>query len=1085
MKCRETSLWIFFSALALFVAWNVRGRWELDSGEALDKPTSRGARVEAPLEEKQSADVGAVSAAAELSDGFSASDATRKVATPDRWQFQVLDLDGNAIADASCSWTCLTNDVLGYFPTRSESLWLWRMQSRTQRILDASEQAVSDSQGAVRFASSPVEADALGSVIWVTHAGFQARALLVGPQMLDWPAGPIELAPAALSVALVVDASGTPLPNARIVQQALLPASEPTNTKDMELRARRALLRTFETDAHGEAVLHSVPGEQYIEANTRDGNSLPAYLQHTTDLTLMIAGSQSVAGSVVSVEGQPLGEWAVVHASGVVTGSEQRIPLSQSTVSDGRYGPLLLSHDSSFRAYELQLIQGDNEVLTRTIGILPDGDSSQVDFRFRAGNRTWFQLVDQDTKQGITDARLELAWHDVDGHPSVVSGKTKEDGWCMLDGVPIHAKYDIKATAQGYREYSKVNGYIEPDDLELGYIVELAPSSALVVEVLSNGTPVTHYRLYVSARVALLRYLEQDVTDAVDGRTSLTDLPAKDLLMTVCSKGHGTKSAIPFSFPYTQSDVLSVSLEPGLLGHGRIEDAITGEPVVGAIVTQQVAAGTSFDLGLGLEEAFTNETGKFELGGFENEIGQVLVRAPGYQQTVLSNGTTEAGALDFGSTRLWPLRATSIFLAEAGRVVTPIGFSLSTENGERFAFDDDGEVHLGLNRDVTYFSLLYPDGTEEKRGILTTKMQQTRVPLEVRPDQTALIQFLDQDLNPVERRGSIFLEWAQGNGIWSTRVVRIGSDTARIRIPALPTEVVHLKWEDASNRQGLSIHCRLPSGEPQVLLVIGARENVELLVTDETGIPIESVVARTATSSEVWSERSVTPRITGLDGRVQILRPATNVAYSVQLEGPDGSVLESIDGETIEAGPAPFPVILSARNSLRLLVKFAGVPASDVKVVLLDKDDQFVISTVHTGPSGLVEFDRLGAGSFSIKVLPEDAWPVQLAVESNALAEPVPVELLPFGPVALTFLDHEAAPVAAASLSLEHLSLQAGPESWAKLGWIGSYPEQTDALGRARFEKLPAGTYRYELAGTPGGSFEIREGQERLVVEVR
>ncbi len=1012
---------------------------------------------------------------------------TRSALMNSNRSLRVVGQDGEPLEGVLGRWSPLDNDVMGFFLAQRDTNWLWHMQDRRDRMLAASELATTGADGWMHFARSPSTTGEVPSVIWLLHISYLARPVHLDAAATDWPSEPLTLDAHDASQTLVVDLEGRPIPGARVVQQAMLPNGTFPATEDLDMRTRRALFGTSITKVDGTAPLLAIAGAQYVQAFTDNAESLVYLLDSARDLTIAIGTCQLVEGKVIPMEQSAIGPWAVVTASGIVGQTGERIMLGETTIASGSYGPVRLAHDVRFVGYEVELIQGQNERLRRFLEVGEPGSVSRVDFRFREGALVWFQALDKRSGEGIPDASFQTTWNDPDGYWTGSGSISRADGWAAIEGLPLRGAFDLNVDAAGYHPYELAGMTLGTEDPTQPFAIPLDPMESLTLEVLSRGRPVSEYRYVIARPGAFEPLVERTIESALEGRTELNELIDGDLLLTVSTKGLGVRSAMPFSIPLEEGDVFRVELIPGYTARGKVIDARTGEPVSSATVVQRLTAGGSA-LGVDALETFlTGADGRFELSGFESSSGVVRVVAEGYAEQTMSNSGLEAGVLEFGSLQLRPLKTAVLFLMENGETVAAPGYAVRRAQGKRIDFDSSGELTIDLEDRLDSIDLIHPDGTKDVWQFGSAQQFDQRIPIDIRAGRTALIEFVDQDYQPIARAGRVWIECALPDGRVCSRGIEIAARSERFRTAALPGNLARITWEDWSTRAGMSAVYELAAEGTQQIRIVAERPNLVLSVTDSANRPIGGATVYLTTLNQNPHERIMLGRSTASDGLVQIQPPPSDMPYSIQVVGSDRAALESISKAEIESGPTPFPIVLQADLAVRLQFLHDGVPIEGLHIDLRDRFGTYVISNQRSGPEGHTDVGRLGPGSYLLNASTSELWPVVRLVESTLTSERTTIDLFAYGPVELKFLNSDGHPISDAKLELEHLRLAQTPKLWSERGWMDSYPIKTDALGEAAFANLPFGEYEASLETSQGlrtARFTVHEGRARQTVQL-
>lgn len=209
---------------------------------------------------------------------------------------------------------------------------------------------------------------------------------------------------------------------------------------------------------------------------------------------------------------------------------------------------------------------------------------------------------------GASDDAVEL------GH--ALSDERGRFGFEVSRAVP----HELRASAPGFAPHTRRACYGE-QDVEL----RLGPGATIQGQVrfAPDQTPVPGARMFLFQDLTYDRRAE--VVSDVDGRFAFADIDAGDWVLSACTE----RGAAPLrtrlrlvAGARVEHDVL---IDPGDTVAGRVIDAATGEPVVGARLH------TARDLGRWTD---TDGEGRFTLLGFPDRNNQFLfVRAAGYVES--------------------------------------------------------------------------------------------------------------------------------------------------------------------------------------------------------------------------------------------------------------------------------------------------------------------------------------------------------------------------------------------------------------------------------------------------------------------
>ena len=964
----------------------------------------------------------------------------------------------------------------------SDNEFLWRLEGRNRSIEAAWARGETDSGGVVSLAPAFDPTAGQGSVLWVSHPDFLAAPRRF--ELTQPPLAPIELVlePHSGGRARVLGPNGQPVAGAEVHQQALLPLAAWPDLVDLDGYCRRALFRRHVTDASGEVLLHGISGRQVLSAQHGKLSSLAVEVIDPERIDLTLAPQVEVSGDLVSRDGSPLGEWALVTVYGLRRATEpglplQRVALGSGPVSNARYGPVMGPLSSDFVGLAAELIQGENAVAVASREGPPTPGPTTLDIEYEAGFPRWLQAFDALSDQPLGDCKAWLSWWDPGDRVVERWCSFNPDGVALASGLPAGRPVVIRCEAEGYQTALFGPVFIEPIATGEPIVLRLDPHSALEVRAVLGDRPVSDFEVWLRPEVPQNFLLPRRVASDSAGSVRFTDLPPGDYVLDVLTRDgarrQGLKATLPLEGP------LSVELEPAIEATGTLIAYKTGEPIADArVFARQGSSEDWVELPI---ETRSDSAGRFVLGIGGLKGVQLGVEAPGFGRQSLALPAPQAGRVDLGTLRLQSMHAAGLVLAlDSGSTDGFAARMILPSVGEFASFDPAG---LGPSVDVSngrpLVELRYPDGQLERHLFTRGVDAGGQLELEASSERRLRVRFQDEAGNPRCVVGVLTLTAKSEAGVSITRSIDLIPGRSEVRTFGLPATQIDYSITTQDGSPGL-IGTRPVSRDGEQLLVLrGAGAQVELLCVDLEGRPVPGVAA---VSRDLRSRRELAPVGTATsdaEGRLKLTVPEGQ-GYGIHLTLLDGSRLPVISDQDIAASEPPYRVVVGERASLQIATSSQGQPLPGVFAAIYSTDGKMWLADTRGNDQGRVEFTSLTTGAYRIELHTGKHLPIRAELNAQPAdhwqrSGPLELSLHPYTPATLLFRDPSGQPLASTPVDLEHLPSGLPIQTAIDRGWLDDCPTTTDNQGRLIAPRLPLGTYRFRLPATPAlqGSFTL------------
>ncbi len=960
-----------------------------------------------------------------------------------------LSADG-ATDGFEVTWTPL-------LPTWLQSTYSWPDLDWSV-LRDTTKTIAVDKDGSFEINALAPEINTCGSVIWCTRPGFSAKSII-----LDFPNAPallpatINLEPSGDLAARVVDMEGRPVSGAHVTQLVYLGREDPKLGSGRELESKFVLRRDLTTGNDGRVKLSNFPVLNWVFADHQGLTSKAWAGTAPAEFELELRSSFTVGGYVSLDSGSIADERASVRAC-LRNGAEYRSLGRYRVRKDGNWGPAQLP-TLPCEAFEFQLEGGE---LTRPrVVIKPPiaGETVRVDFRAQRGNHLPVCVLDKNGRP-VSKANVYAQWM-ADGQWDQVDAYTDEHGNATLRGL-IPGPVYLNVSAPGY-VFQRLDAIQLQASRSQCIQVNLERAALVRGRCVHETQPVSEF---------VLRWWhnapedggEVRVRNEPTGRFEIPEVPPGDVFLFAASKDYPKGEVIHIVADVDQAVEVALELPDALRGHGKVVDAISGEPVKDA----RIQLFTTLD-GRQLEKynspSAVDGRGEFLVVGLAPGSNLFDVLAPGYaKRTIVATGrsgeTVECGLITLFPKQMIECKLMGDNPAEfhnfsgelwANHPTARVPFS--SDGVLRFEAMDPGSYSLRVyfpdNKSYQLFPVYLSAGKDQflRVHVNARRMQIHVVPC-VGQDLPGDLQLLMTSLSPKGDQVSRYYQ------VPSTGTVDAMRLEGRIVLTAVSEKsVISVADFDVgpSLPDVLEFHLR---GTPKTFRIVDPAENplvgVKLTMTrpeDNTGW--------------FWQQSS------GQNGEVTL----TGVEFSdawINLSRYPDAVQASIAVSLSTTG-APVDLVFNPNEVLQVLTLERDAAIPGLELIARDGRSSFIVGAASSNENGVARW-ALAKGRFRIKLAHPGYWPTEQIVDAGRADEPTPFQVRRLGAIEITVIDIHENPLTGISIDLYSEEMSNWVSMWISAGQVSSPVDglKTDANGILRLSGLPNGSFRWNAVG-PGG----------------
>ena len=987
-------------------------------------------------------------------EGSSSQGERNPVETNVQMHGRVVDVNGKPVAGAQISWHVLPG------ADSQELGWSLRLHEEGGFL-----QTESDGNGYFSFANRPENLGKDESILWITHASYEAKTSLMASGQSSWGAlREYVLERESDFIVRVLTEDGQDVAGATIEQIGRWPLpDQPVDT--WEARAYRVFRRTMTTGNNGSSLVSPTYGEQTLRAKHGDLESAPWHGagRDTSSTTLVLESVFSASGVVRSDLVPSLPENLQVTAlqrrgTGFFSVKQLLVEL------DGTWGPMSLPRSSEEYMFELS---GD--------GIIP--------FRKKldspaAGAEVWVEL---DARPGIP---LTVIVQD----ESELPVRANVRGWWAYEdsGAEEFVQTNVKGVASltgcpptTVRVQATASGYVPPDTLVVDLsdespqtiTVQLEPAGRIVGQVLHEGEPVSSF-MVKNWQNAPLNPISKSVSDSKDGRFEM-EAPLGEVLVVAVSDEYPRSEAHAVTVDKETPAHVTIELVDPIKGRGRIVDNANGEPVLEAKVQLHSNYRAHYLESWGPRHSVDAE-GKFEIEGFAPGDTRFVIRADGYA-TWLGQGIGVPGkVLELGVIPLARIQPLTVRLV-SDESIDYTSYEVLARGNQWYPiqqFSADGTAtYEEAGPGTTFIIVICPDGSARQFETELYAGQDWTFEIPVGSMNTLRARVRAQDgRTPDEHGVSIVLATCHLESGLSVRNVRPLSKGDTAEFTGLPDgEVVIEVQGQAEQRLGMAF-ASLEGPETEVDVVIGG-SGLRLRVIDAERLPLPGTTVR------------LIPLTTEDPDPLVYVTTDANGEYNFQ-SLTLGSLLVNVDHPTIgsrtdvrvdlnELEPDEiFEVVLDPTANLRALIVDELEPLAGIQTYFYNRTGAFLVGTFASDESGRVQSGPVEEGDYLAVIRQPGIWNAELPLKASSGGEEAQIQVRRLGNLTVSIETVLGSPAKGVPLELWSEEFGESVASWIQAGRV-QRPAQglvTDSVGRISIEGLPHGTFRYSAKTVESGA---------------
>jgi len=985
---------------------------------------------------------------------------------------RITSTKGVPIAGAEVSWTPIPSAGNGQGPAWPDLDW--------KKLEAASLRTSSDRNGDFEFEAPLAAGEGESSVIWITAAGFEARAVPQEPA----PAPPLlpaelELQPTGVLEATVVDGDGRPLGGAVVTGLPYLGNPTLIDPRGAPLEALRVLRRSYRTDSAGRVDLPSLPGINWVWAESSALRSKPWAGRPPTRFALRLAPTFSARGRVHPPPGSARAPGGCVRI-GYLAGSRSEAVARSRVRTDGGWGPVELPAAACDRI-EFSLEEGDGWTNELEFRDLPSpGNDLIVDFHPGIAIDLPVRVTDHEGL-GIAHAVVEAVWYSGGGWHRE-GAMADAEGNARIRGCPPCVVL-LTAQAVSYAQRKVEVDCIAP--LTAPAVIVLEKGGLVRGRCTHRGQPVPNFRIQWW-RGEAHEGDGQPFTDRADGTFTLEHLPLDEIRLVACADDLPQSPVARVRASAEPASEVELVLPDEMLARGTVVAAASGQPIPGATV-QMWISDRSASLALARPLVRVDSQGRFECGGFVVGTNVYEASAPGFQTKRVMREIVTAGTQDLGLIPLLAQQSLEVVLVPDSTEDMG-GYSAELLGGLLLPprdFSAEGILeYVGLDPGSYVLRIHSPDGLsyEDVDAVVRSdRKSKLRVPVTSR---RMSVEVVAENEDHVPEGLTLRLTHRKDGDLRVGDFYGIPAD-GRVQVFTPEGSVTVEVMEPPDTRRGIE-RCVVRNGVPDVLRVRIGAGPWTFRVMDEhlNPVPAKFVTVRFFDAPGDWW----TEQISDERGECAFFAlPPGPVLVSVG-RLPEG-IMPSVRVDLGEPGSRPLELTFDPACMLEVAVRERGAAVPGVALGAYDARTPDPACDAVSDDQGRASFCRVGKGDWRIRVMHTGFWPDQPVVTVNCAEGAIPVEVRRLGSIELRLRTRLGAP--ACDVAADLFSEERGEwvSSWIAAGLVLSPPGgmRSDAKGELRIEGLPNGPFQWRVRTQDGEWVEgvvVIPASSRAVVDV-
>ncbi len=996
----------------------------------------------------------------------------------------LVDENGGGLEGVQLSWTWFSNDLVEQSKWQDIGPWLygdeWFEANTTW--------AVSGMNGSFEFPDAPdMDADS-PSVVWATQPGTAAKAILLEADPVDWPQGESYVMESAQALDVhVVDVAGRGLEGALVHLIALVDNSrQPLEPLDGAELARVFLRRNAPSPVGGRLLLPNLGGTHQVHASLDDQVSSAWTGEYVEPIQLVLHPSFTASGRIllkgggqvtepelsVEIDSWRAGQFQSVARPGVESASLEWGPIRI---------PLTAAERFSFRLRTKHVVPR-----TRFIDAPSPGEHVFIEMDSELGHELWFALAEGGDTSGafLKDGSMELLWDGMDPH-CTYSRRVRSDGYIRFVACPPGPIKTIRGSAAGYVTRSAPGPRVPETDPTV-HILDLAVAGSVRGRCLANGEPVSDFDITLWATETSEEQFTRSFAGSADGQFELDEAPLGECQLVASSKTWGPSQSRVVLVRKGEVTEVELQLQNPLAGRGFVQDE-SGEPLPQATVQAFLHDGRKLIANRGAPIR-VGPDGGFVLEALAPGRNAIRIQAPGFTSVTRWEDGDAGTPVSFGTIQLQPLLNLEVRLRFPGSF-DPALCQVSIE-------DPPGQWHPyrplsssgvalfeGIPSTTRSVSVLLPDGTGLSRKLPRPRGRDWVVEFEVGgsgaieveldlgsyegdlPSSASLrvdsysrgTNALVRGMNLPKNGHALIKEVPPG-----TYIVKVAQDvrvlgSALVRVAEASTAKVHLRFD----------------GEDSVFRIV-----------DGQGRPIPGAALSLYSPTYPLWRRAVSD-----SNGICTVEGASRMEAFAGIQHSELGEAWEIPVQLAQGSAQVTELELKADHSLRLRVLDGETPVSGVECrpCAVSNRNVDVAHARKTDTNGLVQFDKLSAGTYGVDLSSPEIWTRDIEVTVGPGGSPETVQVRRLGGAQFQVETASSQPLSGAAVSLTSIEFGEPLTSWVHNRLIDANPASllTNESGVLDLSGLPRGSYKWRVTSAQGwtqeGELIISPGELSLV----
>ena len=943
----------------------------------------------------------------------------------------------------------------------------WGPQHDAGRDLDVGVDSDATPVAHFGFAREPKEG-VQDSYVYVTSPRHLAAVVEVEPEQ-EFIA--LELESVDPVLIRVVDTGGEPVIGAHVQSVGWIGGKH-----------ERLVKRSYTSDQDGLVNLCPLPNQSVLLA-TSEGLTSPLWRgEHRAaggNITLMLSASFEASGQVT---GAPDPETLAACSILVRMGEWNRKP---GALRDEWSNPLATIRVGSDGAWSFNSIpwMGAGEYIFRLQGkgtmpaekrvYLDDPQSVLVDLPWATGFGLLLYVRD-DNAQPLANALVSARWKTQEGWMDYHL-RSPADGLVTMDSLP-EAEVHVRVSADGFATNSFGPFNMPAAGNSEGFYLDLSRAGIVEGRCVHKGAPVSDFEVTYWGDYAAFRVTEK-FHNASDGRFVLDAVPRGDVHLLASSDGlapseMATANSLAALVPESEGRTLvELELTSPLKGFGRVIDAATGKPVVGAVVSPRFSSNSAV-LDAWEDPVHTDASGEFRGLALAPVSAALRVDAAGFSPHKLFIGTVEASSHNTGTIVLERFESIEVQLlsAQAEDFST---YTCMLRGHPPVPFDASGHARFDQVEAGYHMLSIQPENMYRRLDTAIT----------VQPGQPKLIEVAVDFGSP----SVIKLVPDEGVTVPEALFLKVGRDSES------SGSLIRLETFD----ENLEVKMSLPPGERMIFTVMDHMTNLHvtqwvttsgaggdritlelkgeshhLLFVDSSGQPVSephvSIGTPPLDSVVTWQEMGVNP-----EGRL-VLHNVTEPRILLFATGP-GDAVGQIQEVTLGPSTPDEPILVhyECDHPILALASERGQPLDGVGTSLKHSPSGTVLDRSSSDAGGQVAFGPLAAGSYLVQITSGGFWPDTFTLHAPDPGQQQVLEVRRLGSIRVEFTG-EGQPVR--NVAVDFISMERGTRAseWVGAGRVSTGPSglQTGPDGSVTLSGVPNGDYNLQLSLPSGDLFE-------------